>query len=139
MTVVSWPSDLPPFLREPYTASIGDTRVRKAADGVPGYKRRFSRQARSVSLGMELTRDQKAVFDLFFDQQTGGGNAVFTLPDPTLHGVTLQDGRGFAILTGGEAPIEVSSTWVCLFGDELPSETISGGRYVVTFNVWVLP
>lgn len=139
MSVAHWPESLPPVLRAPFNASRMEGRRRKSSEGVPAYKRRFSRTALRVVLGIEATAAQRAVFHAFFDDDTAGGSLPFVLPDPTLDGQRLLTGSGDVLLHSNGQPLLIAANWLCLFGDELPQEQIVGGRFAITFSVWVLP
>ena len=139
MTLAVWPSELPCPLREPYTQERQDARLRKAAGGPPGYRRRFSSTARFVTLGIEVSRARKAVFDDFYDTLTKGGTLPFRMPDPTTDGTYLLDDAFQPILTDEGDPILMSAEWVCLFSEPVPNERMVGGRYIINFTVAVMP
>ena len=139
MSLAAWPADLPKPLRAPYAQERQDTRLRKAAGGPPGYRRRFSSAARMVSLGIEVSRARKAIFDVFYDEITRQGSLPFWMPDPTTDGIFLLN-EGFApILTSNGAPMLLAAQWLCLFGEPVPVERQIGGRFEISFTVWVLP
>lgn len=139
MTLAVWPSELPSPLREPYSQERQDARLRKAAGGPPGYRRRFSSRARFVTLGLELTRARKAVFDDFYDVVTKDGALPFRMPDPSTDGQLLLDAQFNPILTQTGDRILLAAQWVCLFGEPVPSERMFGGRFVINFTVAVMP
>lgn len=138
MTVAVWPSELPYPLRASYLQERQDNRLRKAGGGPPGYRRRFSNTARLVTLGIEVTRARKAIFDTFYDDLTKG-TLPFWMPDPTTDGVPLLGQNFSPILTAKGSPLLIASQWLCVFGEPVPSETIVGGRYAVSFTVAVMP
>ena len=139
MTVPVWPTDLPKPLRAGYSQERQDTRLRKASGGPPGYRRRFSSAARLVTLSIEVTRARKAIFDNFYVVETVHGSKPFQMPDPTTDGVALLSGDYLPILTSEGEPILLSAQWLCLFGEQVPSERLIGGRFEISFSVAVLP
>jgi hypothetical protein len=139
MSLAVWPSELPCPLRETYNQDRQDARLRKAAGGPPGYRRRFSSTARFVTLGLELTRARKAVFDDFYDEVTKGGTLPFRMPDPTTDGTFLLDGNFQPVLTETGENILLASEWLCIFSEPVPNERMVGGRYLVSFTVAVMP
>lgn len=139
MSVPTWPESLPDPLRAGYLAQRQDIRVRRSANGPPGYGRRFSSGARLVTLAIEVTRSGKAVFDGFYDLDTRFGTLPFRMPDPATDGRNLLTDAGAPILTGTGEPLLVSASWLCLFGEPVPSERIVGGRFEITFNIAVMP
>lgn len=139
MSVAVWPSELPTPLRASYVQERQDSRLRKAAGGPPGYRRGFSSTATMVTLGVELTRARLAIFDTFYDDVTDDGTLPFQMSDPTSDGVALLDANFQPILTDAGLTIQLASNWLCLFSEPVPSVTISGGRYLVTFTVAVMP
>lgn len=140
MSLAVWPADLPKPQRDGFQGQIMDPRKRKATEtGPPGYRRRWSSVARAVSLSIDVTRSQKAIFDNFYEDETGMGSLPFWMPDPLTDGWALLDAEGNAVLSGDGAPILLSAQWLCLFGDETPMESIRGVRFVIAFSVAVMP
>ncbi|MCV0424672.1 MAG: hypothetical protein K5905_04305 [Roseibium sp.] len=136
-----WPSDLPLPERNPYQRQSQDPRIsRRREAGPPGSRRRFSSVARFVSLTIDVSRNQKAIFDNFYEGDTAEGSLPFIMPDPTTHdwplldpttGDQLQDPDGNALL--------IAAHWLCLFGEQTPTETIRGIRFQISFPVAVMP
>lgn len=112
---------------------------RRAELGPPGYRRRFSSVAKLVTLSIVIGRDKKAIFDQFFDERTAGGTLPFYMPDPTTDGWPLLSSDGLPLLTGSGVPLLLASRWLCLFGDTLPTETILGVQFRMSFSVVVMP
>jgi hypothetical protein len=140
MSVPQWPTDLPRPNRQGYSAQNRDPRLRKNADAGPsGYHRRYSSVARTVGLSFDLSRSEKAVFDKFHNVTTGFGHKPFLMPDPTTDGWPLLDSTGAPVLTTDMQPLLISAQWLCLFGDNPPSETIRGLEFVISFSVEVMP
>lgn len=139
MTVPIWPTELPKPTRDGYEAARGDSRLRRSSEAVPGYRRRFSAEARPVSLSINVPRSLKAVFDNFYDVTTAGGTLPFYMPDPITDGWPLIGSDGRPVLTDGDLPVLMSAQWLCLFGDEAPVDKISGVRFDIAFSVAVMP
>lgn len=141
MTLPAWPSDLPKPMRPSWSAQTQDGRQKRAAEtGPPGYRRRYSSTAKMVALEIDVTRAGKAVFDTFFGETIAQGTLPFTMPDPTTDGWAWLNSDGEPILDGAGNPILLAATWVCLMGDQMPVETISGGvRFRIGFTVSVMP
>lgn len=139
MSVSVWPTELPRPTQQGYQATTAETRRRRLAGGPLGFSRRFSSGPRIVNLTIECTRALKAIFDAFFEQTTKGGSLPFWMPDPTSDGTVLLDDQFAPVLDQADQPILMSARWLVLFGEELPIETNSGGRYVISFTVAVLP
>lgn len=140
MTVPAWPSELPLPTQAGYRAVTDDPRLRRAAEtGPPGYRRRYSSAARRVALSLMLSRSEKAVFDNFWRNTCAHGSLPFTMPDPVTDGWAALDAGGTPLLTEGGTPILLSASWVCLFGDGLPAESLRGVTFTVSFEVAVMP
>ncbi|APX21321.1 hypothetical protein [Salipiger profundus] len=140
MTVPSWPTALPRPLRSSYRASATDPRLKRAQDApVPAYRRRYSSVARGLQLSLVLSRAQKAVFDTFHTETTGFGTTPFWMPDPVTDGWPLLTPEGQYLLTPEGQRILLSARLLCVFGDEVPSETLRGMSFTVSFSVWVMP
>lgn len=141
MTLPAWPTDLPRPLRTSWGSALQDPRLRRAAEtGPPGYRRRYSSVARIVGMEIDVSRAEKAVFDRFFEDTLKLGSLPFTMPDPVTDGWALLDTDGNPLLDGNGAPILLGAIWVCLFGAEMPTESIPGGtRFRIAFTVAVMP
>lgn len=138
--IPEWPVDLPRPRRDGWQAAPQESRLRRRSDsGPPGYRRRFSSVARLVTLAIDVSRDGKAIFDNFYAEDTADGSLPFYMPDPTTDGWALLTDEGVPILTGDGEQILLAETWLCQFGDALPSETIRGVEFRITFSVVVLP
>lgn len=115
-------------------------RARKGDAGPPGYRRRFSSVSQTVTLSVILTRDQRSVFDNFRRDTCADGSLAFWMPDPATDGWPLLGSDGSPLLTGDGQPLLMGGRWLCLWGDQLPTESIV--RQVMfqkTFNVVVMP
>ena len=135
-----WPESLNRWEREGWQASLQESRQRRSGDaGPPGWRRRFSSAARSVALSIVLERDEKAIFDHFFERECKHGSALFWMPDPTTDGWSMLDEAGRPLLSGA-APLLLSARWLCSWGEQLPVETITEQvKFRKIFNVMVMP
>lgn len=140
MTVPVWPSRLPKPMRAAYTAQYDDPRLARSGQaGPPGYRLKSSAVARQVALTLAVTRDEKAVFDNFHRDMTGFGTLPFWMPDPTTDGWPMLTDTGAPVLTETGAPVLMSAQWLCLFGSQMPRETIQGAFFQIAFAVAVMP
>lgn len=139
MTVQTWPTSLRKPNRKDYMSQRQDGRQRKSNGGPPGFRSRFSSTATNVSMTVNLSRSDLAVFDRFYDDLTGGGTLPFYMPDPTTDNWPMLSSSGQPLLTGSGQPILLSARWLCLFGDDTPVEAIVGVRFNISFSVWVMP
>lgn len=112
---------------------------KSASNGPPGYRRRYSSAARQVGLTISVYRWQKAVFDQFFEETTRFGSLPFSMPDPVTDGWPALSTDGMPLLTTGGQPILLARQWICLFGQDMPSDTIRGVKFQISFSVSVMP
>lgn len=144
MTVPVWPTELPRPECDTWNAQFQDARLKRRSDAGPAsFRRRFSSASKSVRLSTVLTRDERAVFDNFFDRATGKGVTPFWMPDPTTDGWALKTGDGAPLLIAGGPddgkPLLLAAQWLCVFGEQMPVETVIGTRFRMSFSVEVLP
>ncbi|KMK68586.1 hypothetical protein [Puniceibacterium sp. IMCC21224] len=140
MTYAVWPEELPRPERNSWKLSWQEARLKTQNEtGPPSYRRRFSNPARSIALSLILTRQERAVFDNFFEVTTGHGSLLFYMPDPTTEGWGLATGDGAPLLTDGDVPIVLAARWLCSFGDTIPAQAVQGIEFRMTFSLWVLP
>ncbi|MEM6726869.1 MAG: hypothetical protein AAF618_00090 [Pseudomonadota bacterium] len=139
MTVLEWPASLPPLRRDGFGARRQDNRRRLGSEGPPRYRRRYSLSAREVSLAIEGTRAQWAIFQDFHGQVTRDGTLPFYLPDPILDGQRIGTQDGAVLTDASGAPLVLASRWLCLFGDAPPQDSIVSDAFRIEFSVWVMP
>lgn len=144
MTVPVWPEELPRPERNTYGAQHQDPRKQRRSEaGPPGWLRRFSSAAKIVSLSVDLSRDEKAVFDNFHQVDAAMGSLPFWVPDPTTDGWGLLNHASAQILVAGGPhdgePLLLGAVWLCSFGTQMPRETITGVRFRKTFELVVYP
>lgn len=139
MSVQVWPSELPRPNRKQWQSVPQDTRNKKSPkSGPPSYGKGLSRAVTQVSIALDLTFDQRQVFDRFFHQECNEGVILFWMPDPIVTGRALTFSNGMPLLNEGGQPLIVTKTWLCRWGDNLPTETIpSQLHYRKTFSLWV--
>lgn len=140
MSVQQWPAALDRFERPGWQVQPQDSRQRRASEaGPPGYRRRFSSVARGVSLSIVLSRNEKAIFDQFYDEDCAHGSREFWMPDPSTHGWPLLSDAGTPLMSAGR-PLLLAERWLCAWGDPPPTESIVGQvQFRKTFGIWVLP
>ena len=136
--IAVWPSELPNPERGTYQAQREDARLKKRGRGAVGYRRMTSSAPRLVSMSIEVPRSLKAVFNNFHADATAGGILPFYMPDATTDGWPILSSSDQPVLMPDGTPILMSRRMLCLFGDEMPSENISGVRFQIGFNVLVL-
>ena len=59
--------------------------------------------------------------------------------NPVTDGWPLLHETGAPLLYEDGTPILMSAQWLCIFGDEMPSETLRGMTFTKSFSVWVMP
>lgn len=140
MTILTWPSQLPRPERDTWNLTRQDARRKLRSDaGPPRYRRRMSAVAKLVSLSILVSRDGKAVFDRFYDDETEHGSLLFWMPDPTTAGWALLGDNGVPILANKDQFLLLSGRWLCAWGDQPPSETVVGVEFRISFSVVVMP
>lgn len=139
--IPEWPPGLTRFERAGWQSQPQDARRRSQTDvGPPRFRRRSSSAARMVGLSLITSRDERAVFDAFYEDTCVQGSLVFRMPDPATDGWQILDDAGAPLLTGTGAPFLLSAYWLCAWGDQPPVETLDGDvEFRKEFQVWVLP
>ncbi|MGO1161741.1 hypothetical protein ACTOV4_07255 [Brucella sp. C7-11G] len=140
MAVASWPTELPRPNREGYQGSPGEGRLKKRNEaGPPGYRRRTSSIPKYVSMTLDVSRDELARFERFYEDEVADGSLPFFMPDPTTTGWPMLTTDGRILTDHLDRPLLLVKTWLCLFGDTLPSHTPSGNRFRLSFQIVVMP
>lgn len=138
--ILTWPTVLPRPERTTWQLTPQDARRKTQSEAGPvRYRRRFSSVSRLVTLSLILSRDQKAVFDRFFHEDCAEGARLFYMPDPTTDGWPLLMADGTPLLASNDQPILLGARWLCSWGDQLPTETIQGLEFKMSFSIVVLP
>lgn len=138
--ILTWPTDLPPIQRDSWQLTRQDPRRRRQAEtGPPSYRRRFSSAAKLVTMSMVLTRSQKAVFDNFYDVDCRSGVRLFRMPDPSTDGWKLLHETGVPLLNENGVPFLLSRSWLCAWGEQVPTETVvEQVKFNMSFNIVVI-
>lgn len=144
MSILEWPAELPRPERDTWSNQRQDARLKRQSDtGPQSYRRRFSNPGKQVALSLLVNRNGKAIFDNFFEYDTKMGSLLFWMPDPTTEGWAMQMSDGSPMLISGGPddgkPILLSAMWLCTFGDQIPTETVIGTEFRMSFNVTVIP
>lgn len=138
--IPNWPTDLPRPMRQGYQSSPMEARLKRRAEaGFPGYRRRFSSVAEIVMLTLDVSRNERAIFDKFHRETSKFGSKTFYMPDPTTDGWALLTSEGGQLLASNGAPLLLSARWLCMFGDTQPATTVVGVRFRIAFDVAVMP
>lgn len=138
--ILTWPDTLPRPERSSWQVQPQDARRKRQADtGPAGYRRRWSSATKIVTLSVLLSRSERAVFDQFFHRDCAEGAHMFWMPDPTTDRWPLLTTEGAPLMIDAETPLLIAATWLCLWGDQLPAETLVGREFRKTFNVVVMP
>ncbi|WP_349295232.1 hypothetical protein ABEB22_18290 (plasmid) [Thioclava sp. 'Guangxiensis'] len=137
--IATWPTELPRPERNSWQRSYQDGRRKSQGDAGPvRYRRKLSRSTQLVTLSVMLSRSEKAVFDRFFEEECLFGADRFWMPDPTSDGWPLLSSDGTPLQTGDGVPLLVARQWLCAWGDQLPTETIIGREFRMTFSLQVI-
>lgn len=141
MSYPTWPSELSYFVRSDWSAQRQDARRKRANEaGPPGYRRRSSAVSKTVALAIVVDRNGKDIFDEFYRVECAEGSSPFWMPDPATDGWPLLDSNGQPLLDGQGHPLLRSGTWLCLWGDQIPAETIvEQVKFKFSFSVVVMP
>lgn len=113
-----WPASLPQFVDRPgYQGGTGDGRIRSDTDTkIAKLRQRFSAVPRPLQFTVTMTDAQFATFKSFIKNDTAGGTLPFQFPSP--------EGEG---------------TWICQFGQNMPTWNSVGVEWVVTMELVILP
>lgn len=137
--IATWPSDLPRPERNSWQRSYQDGRRKSQGDAGPTrYRRKLSRTAKLVTLSVMLTRSKKGLFDRFFEEDCLLGTRRFRMPDPTTDNWPLLAADGTPLLTGAGVPLLAARQWLCAWGDQMPTETIVGNEFRMSFSIQVI-
>lgn len=140
MTVPVWPGALPRPMRDEYQVQMQDARLPQPPEvGPMGFRRQYSSVATDVRMKIDVSRNEKAIFEQFFIHDTRRGALAFWMPDPTTDGWPMLTGSGAPLLDHSGAPMLLAARWLCLFAQALPVETVIGNRFRKTFSVLVMP
>lgn len=137
--IMTWPAGLPRPERNSWQLSRQDGRQASQGDvGPVRYRRRISRTPLEVQMSVVLDRDQRAVFDRFYDDDCAGGVRLFRMPDPATDGWALLASDGNPLLAPDGSPLLLSALWLCAWGKEGPVEAVIGVEFRKNFSLQVL-
>lgn len=136
MTIPIWPSDLPQqTLAQGFQAAVRGKRLTTAMDTGPGKQRRRGALVRPVTCAIMVDADQRALFDVFYEEECLGGTLPFLMPDQQLDGLLFD-----AVEDQDGAPLVIESWWLCQFGGTEPAiSAVDGKWFSVQFDLLVLP
>ena len=86
-----------------------------------------------------LTREEREIFDHFYTETLSEGTGLFRMPNPTIEQWPILTESGLPLLSEGGSTLEGAATWLCRFGDQVPTETVIGTRFQKNVEVVVLP
>jgi hypothetical protein len=134
------PPELGRPMREGYAFAPGDgRRITPQDDGIPRWRRRFSRAADPLTLLYPWSAWQRALWWRFYREEIAEGSIPFRMRDATRDGWPLLTGGRRRLLTGSGRPILVARTLHVVLGEDPVQETLRGTEFFVTINVMVLP
>jgi hypothetical protein len=141
MTIPVWPSDLPQrVLANGFQSTVRGNRLTTAMDTGPGKQRKRGALVRPVSCSIIVTADQRAQFDVFYEEDCAGGTIPFLIPDQQTDGLQANSDSGAIWETESGAPVILESWWFCQFGATQPATTLMDGiTYTIQFDLVVLP
>ncbi len=140
MPLVQWPFELPLPMRAGFAKSRLEARRASRPDAGPKRSRRqWSKVGQSVSMMLDLSVDELARFDLFYNEETKEGSLPFAMAEPGKDGHGLLNEVDFVLTDENDNPVLIASTWLCLFGEQLPSDGVIGVRRRLNFDLAVLP
>ncbi|MFT4015190.1 MAG: hypothetical protein QM682_17740 [Paracoccus sp. (in: a-proteobacteria)] len=103
--IATWPTSLPRPERDNWWLQPQDARRKRQNDaGPPGYRRRFSSVAKSVSMSLLLSQNQRETFDQFFHKTCQEGAISFWMSDPTRDGWPLTTASGVPLWVACSVP-----------------------------------
>ncbi len=136
-----WPASLTRPMRSGWAHALADGRQSTRPEaGPPRVRRRFSAAVSTIQMAIDLSLDQRQLFNGFWRDTTRGGSLPFWIPDWTLDGVALTTEDGSGLLTEAGAPLLVSAWHLAMFGtDQPPSETVVGVRFRIAISLSIMP
>lgn len=136
--MIIFPStELPGLTIEGFTKSFGDARIKTQMQNKQLRTRRLSSFApRIVGARMVLPLYKLARFWRFWDIDTAGGVLPFLMKDQEIDGAYALVDSGEIILTQDSQGFIITKWWLCVFGDQVPSESAySDSEFELTFNL----
>lgn len=140
MSMPSWPVELKKPLADGFQQAREDNRrLLRAERGPPRVRRGSSKASEAVSVAFYLSHDQRARFDRFHIEETEEGALPFLVPAWGVDNHDLWTADGLNLLTHDDVPLLIASTWVCLFGQTMPSVVAMGVEWRISFDLVILP
>lgn len=139
MALPAWPEELDPPMRAGYTILRTEARRRsKVEQGPHRQGRRLSAVSVPVAMTLDVSRDERARFDRFYDEEVSEGSLPFLIKDPTTHDLPILIG-GVQLLDHLDRIITIAAWQLARFGESLPEVTVIGIRYRIRFSIEVMP
>ncbi len=140
MTIPNWPDELPLPTQAGYSHQPDDPRTKRPREaGPPGYRRRFSSVARTMKLSIVVDRNERQIFWDFYRDDCGDGTKPFYMPDPVTDGWPFLTTDGVNLQTDDGTPMLLARTMLCLWDESVPSETIKGVQFEISYSVVEMP
>ncbi len=141
MTIPEWPSGLPQYVLVDgfQSGSRGGRLVTKTEYGM-GKQRPRGPMLRTMLCQQNLSFDQRAMFDVFWEETLHRGTVPFIFTDPHLDEETVLDEGGTLLFDESGHVVIISSYVLCTFGGDEPAWVPLGGRYFqLHINLTILP
>jgi len=140
MAVLTWPSDLPPFVqREGYAETLPDGRKKIETDSGFDFLRLDSPGFEQISGSIYVPREGVPRFKRFWKVETIGGTRPFVISDQLLDGQMILDASGEPILID-DAPLLAVAKWLARFApDKAPRIEPSGVKFQISMQLVILP
>lgn len=139
MVLPVWPHELDPPLREGYGILRAENRLRRPVEQGPHRQRRkFSAVPSSVPMTLDVSRDERARFDRFYDEEVAEGSLPFLIKDPTTHGLPIMVGGAWLLDEAGRV-ITIAAWQIGRFGAPPPEVSVIGVRYRIRCTIEVMP
>lgn len=143
MTVPNWPEDLPQFSDVAgFGSGTRDARqITKMERGPAKVRRRGGPGLRPTSLSFTMTMDERARFELFWDEDLAGGVLPFTMPGQMLDSAILMDDDGADLLIDETGLyLLMTDAWLVMVDQDGPSfEALSANIFRMRLNVIEIP
>ena len=141
MTLPVWPNlELPRPLRAGYQEAPLDGRILSRTEaGYTRLRRRFTMMPRRLSLTFMMSRNERARFERFYEEELAAGALQFLMPDFADDGWPLADDEGAWLATDEGDVLVTEKIELCQFTEQLPAYEVAGLEWRVSFTVEVLP
>jgi hypothetical protein len=102
-------------------------------------RRRFSSAVDLLDLTFILTANQFARLLRFYQEELKHGALPFIMPDYVNDGLLLTDESGNRLTTENGDFISIAANHLCQFGEALPSASVAGVEWRISFRLEILP